>query len=210
MKKALLDRLVQVPNFPETQYFKEVFPKKQIILHHTVSGPGVTGDLNWWIQTPERVATCVIIARDGIIHQCFSSKHWAHHLGTRAANNTILNKQSIGIEIDNWGALTKTNGKFYSYTGKEIPKQDVVEYPHAFRGNSYYEKYTQEQISSVKLLLEYWCDTYGIPLDYHPDMWGLNALALNGEPGVWGHISFRGDKSDPHPQSELIEMLKHL
>ena len=32
--------------------------------------------------------------------------------------------------------------------------------------------------------------------------------AKSGTPGVWSHTSFRPDKSDVHPQPELIQMLK--
>jgi hypothetical protein len=34
--------------------------------------------------------------------------------------------------------------------------------------------------------------------------------ALSGTPGVWTHVSYRADKSDCHPQIELINALKEL
>lgn len=58
-------------NFPDTQYLKERTVKRQIVLHHTASGPGVDGDINWWMRTPERVATHFIIDREGQVHQLF-------------------------------------------------------------------------------------------------------------------------------------------
>lgn len=39
---------------------------------------------------------------------------------------------------------------------------------------------------------------------------GLNSAALAGKPGVWTHVNFRKDKSDCHPQPQLIEMLISL
>ena len=39
---------------------------------------------------------------------------------------------------------------------------------------------------------------------------GLNSAALTGKPGLWTHVNFRGDKSDCHPQPQLIEMLISL
>ena len=71
--------------FPREQYYAAAHTKKQIYIHHTVSGVGAAGDINWWKSTASRVATCVIIDREGIIHQCFSSKHWAHHLGIKGS-----------------------------------------------------------------------------------------------------------------------------
>ena len=41
-------------------------------------------------------------------------------------------------------------------------------------------------------------------------MWDISDKALAGEAGVWTHVSFRTDKSDCHPQPELIQMLKSL
>jgi hypothetical protein len=41
-------------------------------------------------------------------------------------------------------------------------------------------------------------------------MWDLSNDALAGKKGVYTHVSFRTDKSDMHPQPELIEMLKNL
>lgn len=210
MKKELSDRITLIKDFPENQYFKQVFPKRQIVLHHTASGPGTAGDINWWKQTPERVATCVIVARDGIIHQLFSSKYWAYHLGLSTSNNLEIAHQSIGIETDSWGQLAFKNGKYYSYTGAEVPKQDVIEYPNLYRGHRYYERYTSQQIESIRLLLEYWCEIYQIPANYIVSMWDVSKQALSGTPGIWSHTSFRKDKNDVHPQPDLIEMLKSL
>jgi len=38
----------------------------------------------------------------------------------------------------------------------------------------------------------------------------LNQSALDGAGGLWGHCSYRPDKSDPHPQGELIDLLQSL
>ena len=97
-----IKNLIQFP-LTKAQYYPEVFLKKQIVLHHTVSGPNAKNVISGWGYTPVRVATAFVIDGDGIIYQCFSSAHWAHHLGTHNRNNTQLNQQSIGIEICNWG-----------------------------------------------------------------------------------------------------------
>lgn len=207
-------------DFPEDQYYREVTKKKGIVLHHTVSGDSVLGDIEWWKSTAERVATPIIIARDGGIHQLYSSQYWAHHLGIKQehfkrfelpALNTQRNKEFIGIELDSWGGLTTKNGKFYSFSGQEVKKENVTFYEKAFRGYQYFEKYTTAQIASLKELLEYWGERYAIPLSYKgPIMFEYNKRALSGESGIWAHVSFRPDKSDVHPQKELIDMLKAL
>ncbi len=221
LTKLNLNDIIQV-DFPDDQYYREQTDKKQIVLHHTVSGQGVDGDIAYWRSTVERIGTAIIVGWDGKTYQCFSTKYWAHHLGTHEYNNTALNKGSIGIEIDAWGGLMKKDGKWYPAAWdvvkkKNIPNtkvkpvQNVQEYPQGFMDYFAYEKYTDAQIEAVRKLLIFWNEKFKIPLNYHPDMWNKSTYALGGVPGVWTHVSFRGNgKSDCHPQPELIAMLKSL
>ena len=68
MKKLDTSKIVQV-RLKETQYYQEEFPKKQIVIHHTVSNGNAKNVMAWWAKTPARVGTAYIIDRDGIIHQ---------------------------------------------------------------------------------------------------------------------------------------------
>ncbi|MFW6272274.1 MAG: N-acetylmuramoyl-L-alanine amidase [bacterium] len=228
--KLNLKEIIQV-DFPSDQYYRQQTKKKQIVLHHTVSGQGVEGDIRWWKQTKSRIATPIIIDYKGNIFQCFSTKYWGHHLGVKQkvfdgngitkTNNVILNKQSIGVEIDSWGGLVKS--KKYWYPAKwdaeknkfvgdrnQKPVKNVQTYEKGYKGFYAFEKYTDEQIESLRKLIVYWNDVYNIPLNYNDDMWDVSLNALNGESGIWSHVSYRDDKSDCHPQPELIEMLKSL
>ena len=220
LAKLNLSEIISV-DFPDNQYIKEQTDKKQIVIHHTVSGQGVNGDIAWWRQTADRVGTAIIIGWDGKIYQCFSSKYWAYHLGLKTANNKKLNQETIGIEIDAWGGLIRTNRKWYPAKWDEnleqfvadtrvAPIQNVQVYEQGFKGFYGFEKYTDAQIEAVRQLLVFWSEKYGIPLDYNEDMWNISTKALSGQTGVWTHVSFRKDKSDCHPQPELIEMLKSL
>jgi N-acetyl-anhydromuramyl-L-alanine amidase AmpD len=220
LTKLNLNDIIQI-DFPDEQYFREQTEKKQIVLHHTVSGQGVDGDISYWRSTVERIGTAIIVGWDGKIYQCFSTKYWAHHLGTHEYNNIALNKGSIGIEIDAWGGLMKLNGKWYpakwdAVKKKNVPNtkvkpiQNVQEYPEGYRGYYGFEKYTDAQIESVKKLLIFWGEKYNIPLNFHSDMFNVSKNALSGMVGIWSHTSFRADKSDIHPQNELIQMLKSL
>jgi N-acetyl-anhydromuramyl-L-alanine amidase AmpD len=197
---------IETVEFPKDQYVKESVSKTQIVLHHTVSGDGINGDVTTWENNKERVATCIIVDRGGIPWQLFSSKYWAWHLG---AGNTNLDMHSIAIEIDNWGWLTPDGNKFKNAYGQSINAVTQY-YPNKFRDYNYYEKYTDAQIQTVGELILYWHTVYNIPLDYHEDMWEISQNALSGKPGIWTHVSFRKDKSDCHPQPELIDMLKTL
>lgn len=204
-----ISKIVQV-TFPESQYYKENTAKNQVVIHHTVSSANAKNVFSGWASNSERVATPFVIAGDGVIHQGFSSKYWAHHLGTKASNNTALNKGAVGIEVCSWGGLTKKGDKYYSAFNSEVPASQVMDYGQKWRGYQYFHKYTAAQIESLRQLIVYLCDTYAIPKTYIPGMWDLNNDALAGKKGVYTHVSFRTDKSDMHPQPELIEMLKNL
>lgn len=219
----------QVRNF-EGQFVREETPKTQIVLHHTVSGEGAEGDLSWWKQTRSRIATAIVIDRDGTIYQCFSTKYWAYHIGPVSSSFRTIDQpyrkcdpNTIGVELDSWGPLLKQDGKYFParwspekkryepwFRAGEVWADKVVEYERPFRGFKYYEKYTKKQLQSLEELIRYWNQYWKIPVDYNPGMWELSSAALIGKPGIYTHVSYRSDKSDCHPQAELIKMLKNI
>lgn len=212
--------LVQT-DFPEGQYIREETAKSQIYLHHTAGRSNGFNTFKWWASNPERVATCVAIsgpgAIDGQIVQGFSSKYWAYHLGIKPVVFSRfglpyknLDKISIGIEICNWGQLTYTGGKFYNYTGGEVPEKDVMKLDVPYKRYTYFHNYSDAQIESVRLLLLLWKQRYGIPLTYNEDIWTVTPRALKGEAGVFTHNSVRADKIDIYPHPKMIQMLKSL
>jgi len=214
---SILDKIIKV-DFPVEQYIPRITEKNQIVLHHTVSpSNSVKGDIATWLRSKLRIATCMIIDEDGTPFQCFSSKYWAYHLGIKSSvfkkhniKYELLDDNSIGIEIDSAGGLTKKGGEWYDTYNHKLSDDKVVEYPDAYRGYHAFQKYTNEQIETVRELLVFWNKRYGIPLDYNEDMWDVSENALKGTPGIWSHTSYRSDKSDIHPQKELIDMLKKL
>jgi len=214
---SIIDKIIKV-DFPVEQYVPRVTEKKQIVLHHTVSpSNSVKGDIATWLRDKKRIATCMIIDEDGIPFQCFSSKYWAWHLGIKKSVFTklgleyeLLDDNAIGIEIDSAGGLTKRGGEWYDVYNHKLNDSDVIEYPDGYRGYKGFQRYTDAQIESVRELLVFWHERYEIPLDYNEDMWDVSIDALKGKSGVWSHSSYRKDKSDIHPQPELIKMLKSL
>ena len=215
LPKLDTSKIVQT-RLKDTQYYQEEFPKKQIVIHHTVSNGNAKNVVAWWGKTPARIGVAFVIDREGIIHQCFSSKHWAHHLGIKSKKNTQLNQQSIGIELCAWGSLKRSDIKseivaqFTSSTGTIVPTNEVIELEQPFRGSKYYQKYTDKQLKTLQILLNYLCETYHIPNTYNSDMWDYSRSAMNGSPGIWTHVSFRKDKSDCFPQIELIKTIQHV
>lgn len=213
-------------DFPEDQYVMETQKKTQIVLHHSAGWDNARGMFAGWKADKQRVATAIGITDDGKIWQAFSSHFWAWHVNILSKGNARvyndpkfrmhcnrenalnIEMRTIGIEVCNWGPLTFDHGDFYSWAGVKVKKEKVVEYE--YRGFNAWEKYTDEEIEALYKLLKYWGSRYDIPLAYRPNIWEVNNDALSGAAGIFTHGSYRIDKTDIHPQPEMIGMLMEL
>lgn len=199
------------------QFVDELTDKKQIYLHHTAGGPDAVAVAKYFNKQVGKVATAFIIGNRGTIVQCFSSKNWAYHLGLKqevfeeaGVSYKSLDKISIGIEICNYGPLTKRNGYYYNYVGGKVDYTEVTILDAKYKGHIYWQKYTDAQIESTRQLLVYLCDTYKIPKDYFNSIFNIDKRALRGESGIFTHNSVRKDKSDIYPCPRMITMLESL
>jgi N-acetyl-anhydromuramyl-L-alanine amidase AmpD len=218
-------KIKQVP-FSESQYYKEVTEKKQIVLHHTAgNSSGIATIQNWNTDDRGRIATCVTISGpgnkqspDGEICQAYSSTYWAYHLGikqevfrARKLPQIAIDKHAIGIEICNWGQLEKVGDKYINYVDREVPADQVTKLDTPYKGYTYFHRYSDAQIESVKNLLIYWRDQYKINLTFNYDQcFTVNNTALTGVNGLYTHNSYRKDKVDIYPCPRMISMLKTL
>lgn len=231
---ALDVKLISQENLTDDQYVREDCSsiKKIFVLHHTAGGASAINAINGWQKTSERVATAFVIAgkpskndthKDGQIYQAFGSKYWAYHIYFAQKVNQIpdkykkssldqkIAKESIGVEICNWGFLTKgDDGVFRTYVNTIVPAEEVVEFANPYRGHKYYHAYTDAQISSLKDLIVHICDKYNISKKFNSDMFEISINALDGVGGIWSHTSYRSDKTDLNPQPKLIQMLKDV
>jgi N-acetyl-anhydromuramyl-L-alanine amidase AmpD len=201
----------------DSQYFAEESAKTQIYLHHTAGNGNAEAVSRYWNGTSDRVATAFVVGQDGLIVQCFSSKHWAWHLGIskaefkgQGAKYQNLDKASVGIEVCNWGYLKEKDGKFYNYVNTRVPESMVTTLDEPFKGYKHWYKYTDAQIESTRQLLVYLCDTYNIPREYRAQIFSLDKEAFKGTPGIYTHNSVRKDKSDIYPCPRIIQMLENL
>lgn len=193
----VIQKLPVLPN----QYYTGIYKKKFIFLHHT-AGSSAASAVAHWNSKPDRIATPYIIERDGTIYETFDPKYWAYALGVKGA--TSMEKASIHIELVSWGGLTVKNGKFYSYTGKEIRLEEQVSLN--WRGSKVYHEYTEAQVNALKELLSKLCMDFGIPRSTVPKFWEYqNPFKL--EPGIWSHTTVRKDKQDIQPQIDLVNMV---
>ena len=185
-----------------------------ICIHHTAGGT-TPSTIQWWNTTKDRVATPFIIDRDGTIYQVFPLSFWAYHLYVASPGNKVpkkykhsrYDKHILGIELANWGQLTKQNDKFYNYVGREVKNVEEVKY----RGYQYWEPYSQAQIKSLENLLKILTKELNIkPKENYKDIFDINMDALNMVPGIYTHTSYRTDKVDCFLSPSLLMMLNNL
>jgi N-acetyl-anhydromuramyl-L-alanine amidase AmpD len=210
---------------PRDLYSKKEYQKKQICLHHTVSGEGYSGDVATMFKRGYVVA--YMIERNGNIHQFYDEKFSGNHLGipaetfsSRGIPYQKLDLSCIGIELDSWGQVLPVGNKFYPVkweNGKFVPRKDctpLANYPESYcskyRGFEFYERYTTQQLASLEKLLNFLMAKHSIKNTYISDMWDVCNRALKGYEGVFSHTSYRKDKFDIHPQPELVTLLKSL
>jgi N-acetyl-anhydromuramyl-L-alanine amidase AmpD len=204
--------------FKEGQYIKQVTKKNQIYLHHTAGGNDGYAVYKWWEMNKERIATHFVIGADGTILQGYDLKYWAFHLGAKESTFNSqgvrwrsLDKQSIGIELCNWGQLTKRDGQYYNYVNGKVDADEVTILDEPFKGFSYYHAYTDEQIESLRKLIIHIKDQTGIDTKVNfSQLWDISKEALKGTPGIYTHNSVRRDKNDVYPCPKLIRMLQEL
>ena len=219
------------------EFYDETIKKDTIYIHHTAGGHRPDWTIAGWNSDKTKngqrlkVATAYVMGGlsttdkdaswDGVICKCFPEDKWAHHLGLSAANNAQLNSKSIGIEICNYGPITKSNdGKFYNYVNRQVPAEMVVELAKPFQGYKYYHKYTDRQIAVLKELLIDLSTRFSIDIksglkpllmeNKGAEAFLLSQDALAGKPGLWTHTNVRKDKFDCSPQDNLIAMIKSL
>jgi len=196
------------------QYLTERFEKTMIFLHFTAGG-SKESSWEWWNSTPERIGTAYLVGRDGNTLEAFDPRMWASHLGVKGRNQ--LDKNSIGIELSNWGPLKQVNGKYFAYPGNysrtEIPIEKVQIYDKPWRGFTAYEKFTENQIRGlVDLIVHLKTGAFpNLSTKVQDGFENYNGLLVSKNmKGIWSHSSVRKDKMDIHPQPNLLEALNTL
>jgi len=205
--RELVEERLEFNLLPPNQYYEEVQVKKAVGLHHTAGG-SADSSIGGWIADKDRVATPVLIERDGAIIQSYPSKFWAFSFGIAAANYKEIEKQTIPIEICCYGYLKKVGNKYFNAYGGEVKDVCILDKP--WRGQTAFENYTDAQIESVRRLLLYWGEKYSITFEYSDKMWDIWDVAQRGEASLVSHACYRRDKTDAYPHPKLIEMLKKL
>jgi N-acetyl-anhydromuramyl-L-alanine amidase AmpD len=193
------------------QYYDSVYPKKQIVIHHTAGGPSATATKNWWDSNPQRLATDFIIDQHGSVIRTFPKGYWAWHIGLGRPD---LDSQAIGIEVCNYGYLTKQGTVFRNAYGGIV--NNVYTLAQPYRGHTYYENYTDAQFASLDKLLRALVEEYDIPLNKETFRTGQGGIfelmpeATSGKKGIYAHGAYLAGKTDMYPHPKLLSLLKSL
>lgn len=147
----------------DKEYVKIPSKKDKIYLHHTAGSHRPDWTIHGWNSDKlGRVATAYVIGGrdlkdkdnkfDGKIYEAFEDKYYAYSLGI--SPNT-MEKDVVGIEICNYGQLSKSNtdGKYYTYVNTVVPKEMVYELDFDFKGYRYFHKYTDKQLEATRKLI---------------------------------------------------------
>lgn len=186
-------------NNDDSFYYKETVTKNKIVLHFTAGY--LKGDMAQLTMPSNHVSTPFVIARDGTILKLWSSGFWSYHLGRGAVGgNTIMSKQTIGIELSNIGFLRENGPNLVSsYSDSDVycSKQDTRFYTKLntpFRGEQYFATFTQNQYKSLAILLKYLTNAYNIPREFLPPNRRYETLGkseIENFNGIVSHVNFR-------------------
>lgn len=166
-------------------YFTTRYTKNKIILHHTAGSHRPDSTIQWWSNDGTKgvkraVATAFVVGGistknddksfDGVVYRAFPEEYWAYHLGLKTTH--IIDKESIGIEICNYGACKLDSvGRFVNAYGGFVPENQIVELDKDFRGTKYYQAYTEKQMESVRKIIIMLLGRFEIDNNYGLKYW---------------------------------------
>lgn len=201
--------------------------KKFVVLHHTVSG-GSPFTIKKYFDD-KKFATQFVLGSQGDFVQCYTDfNNWGWHLNVNSVKNVITSSQerflaenSTSVEICNYGAVKYKNGKFYNGYDQPISEDNLIDYRTVygnnfkFRGDVFFEKYTKEQVTALKhwivdMLKIYKLDLSNDKRALDESWFNFDKNAYIGNYALFTHTNVREDKSDLHPQPEIIQMLKEI
>lgn len=233
---------------PNGEFYPGPTKKDWLFLHHTAGWENPYNVITaWGRDTRGQIATEFVLGGpkitdgdgrwDGELVQAFPQGGYGWHLGT---GNNVLHRNSVGVEVCNfgyltkggyhkWNATTKRNewialkaNSFYTYVGTEVTptSNQLVTLAKPFRGFQHWHRYSDTQISVLKDWILFIANRDNIDVKKGlPQLIrqrGVDAFDffdvnhVTKNPGLWNHTNVRKDKFDMFPQQELIDMLLSL
>ena len=164
-----------------------------IVIHFT-AGRDAKSAVKTLVDPTVKASAHLVVGRDGGITQLVPFNIVSWHAGKSAwEGRTGFNDFSIGIEIDNAGRLEKQGDRFYSWFGKEYPREDVFEGVHRNESEiGFWHRYQEREIETVREICALLIKAYPIKL-------------------ILGHEEIApGRKTDPGPAFPLDRLREKL
>ena len=164
-----------------------------IVLHYT-AGANSQSAIDTLCNPIREVSAHLVIARGGVTTQLVAFDTIAWHAGKSSwKGRTLLNRFSIGIEIENAGCLEPTGDVFVSWFGQNYPANEVVRAVHRNQSTpTYWHTYPPVQLQTVERVCSLLINEYKI-ID------------------IVGHEEISPDrKQDPGPAFPLDDIRKRL
>lgn len=176
---------------------KVVGPKYLII--HTTDAISVESTIHTFTGEKGDAAAHLVIGRDGRVVQFVDFDTVAFHCGTSYWEQDFdLNRSSIGIEVDNAGFLSRSDG-VWKWKTTIIPDEEVTEIRHwKENGKRGWQQFTDVQIKVLREIVQALKERYGFEIVLGHDVINLTNRAdpgplfpmqefqelVGGEPGV--------------------------
>lgn len=147
----------------EKNYYKEIYGKTQIIIGHTYRNNMLHyAEWVYRLNGKNKKTATFTITKEGTTHQHYDPKYYSTFI------NKEQDKASISIILENVGWLKKDGitNKYVDWLGNEYIKQNEEVLNKRWRNYSYWDKYSQEQLKSLRKLVVELCDDYNIPKNF--------------------------------------------
>src|SRR5690554_46655 len=196
----------------ESYFYKETTEKKNICLHFTVGN--IKSDIATLTKPNYRVSVQYIIDSSGNIYNLFPDRQWSYHLGAGAVGgNEFMSKNTIGVELSNYGILVKSGKDLLDvYGSKYCTLKDVDKYiKGSYRGKDYYASLSKEQVLACSDLIKHLSYVHSIPIKFKENLdsvFSSNTEARNFS-GIYVHSSVRKDKFD-FPEFVLSSLIEEV
>lgn len=129
-------------------------PPRFIVLHFT-AGSSLASSTSWLCNKLSKASAHLVVGKDGTVNQLVPFDTIAWHAGESSWKGVDgLNKYSIGIELDNQGALLLKEGVYRgAATGKVVAPDNVFHGKQAGSSYEHWDKYTEPQLASLSLVI---------------------------------------------------------
>ncbi|XBQ15031.1 MAG: N-acetylmuramoyl-L-alanine amidase [Oceanicaulis sp.] len=150
----LLDENGKPVSYEESPNRSGVITPRFLVIHYT-AGRSLQSTVNWFQNKQAKASAHLVIGRKGEIVQMVPFNRKAWHAGRSSwGEATGLNNCSIGIELDNAGELSKTEGgEWRAWFGETYKDKEVLVAPHRLdppgSGPSGWHVFTPEQLDAL-------------------------------------------------------------